>query len=331
MKKLIKLYAIIFTTSIILLFIKNQYSWVLLQNSTYGMPALVKKGNIENLYIGSSMFRQGLDINVLEHNSNADDYVLAYNGNQPVLEYLELKYLLDHNVQIQNLYVDMYVYSAWNKPDISDEKIFMEFDIGEKRDLWSLTKSDSFVSNLEPFWRMWVNSNNELIITWPISSPIINSQFHNGGTLTTTNSASSEALSNISAMKIEDDMNPIQEHYIMELISLAKANNINICFLETPKYKTVANDPSYLTAMHQYAQLLDNEGVSYILYEGSWQFLGSPNHIDHYSFATDEETCYMDTLHLSSYGRTRFTEAFIEAGFDLPTPATAFPTCLSPE
>lgn len=311
MKKLIRISAIILTVCLILLFIKNQYSWILLQNSTYGMPALTKRGTIENLYLGSSMFRQGIDINVLEQNPKSDDYILAYNGNQPVLEYLELKHLLDHNVRIQNLYVDMYVYSAWNKPGISDEKMFMELNMIEKWNLWTLTQSDPFGSDLESFWRMWVNSNNELIITWPISSPIINSQFHNGGTLTITSHASKEALSEIPATKIEDNMNPVQEHYIIELISLARANDINICFLETPKYKTIANDPSYLAAMQQYAQLLDNEQVSYILCESSWQSLGSPEHACYYSFDTGEETCYADPFHLSSYGRCKFTEAVI--------------------
>lgn len=49
----------------------------------------------------------------LGENPDLTDYILACNGNRPALEYYKLKYLLDHNVKIENLYVDMYVYSAW--------------------------------------------------------------------------------------------------------------------------------------------------------------------------------------------------------------------------
>ena len=70
-----------------IILLKNQYSSLLLQNASYGMPALIKRQNVENLFLGSSMFRQGIDI--LELNAAFPDknYILAYNGNQPATEY----------------------------------------------------------------------------------------------------------------------------------------------------------------------------------------------------------------------------------------------------
>ena len=311
MKKIIKISIIILISCLILIFIKNQYSFLLLRNSTYGMPHLIKKGEIRNLYIGSSMFRQGIDINVLEQTPDPDNYILAYNGNQPAMEYYELKYLLDNNVRIQNVYVDMYVYTAWNAPELSDERILMEFGIADKKNIWTLINSDTFKNNPESFWRFWVSSNNELIITWPICSPIINSQFYNGGTLTKTASASSQELIDSAAITISGTMNPIQEHYIKELISLCQNHDINICFVETPKYQTAANDPSYLSAMQQYTQLLIDAQASCILCENTWQFIGEPQQIFHYSFDNSDESYYMDTLHLSSHGRADFTMSLL--------------------
>lgn len=314
----------IFTTSIVtiticflLLLFKNQYSCMLLTNSTYGMPALIKQGSVENLYLGSSMFRQGIDINVLEESSDFTNYILAYNGNQPALEYYELKYLLEQNVQITNLYIDMYVYSAWEEPEISDEKLFMEVGIPEKWNLWRLITPTIKDNYFQILWRFWVNSNNELLLTWPISSPIINSQFHNGGTLTKTDSASYDALSQTSAPAISDKMNSTQEYYIKELIRLAQEHHINLVFIETPKYESIANDVSYLTAMKQYAQLLSENNTAYIVSENTQQKC-QLNEALSYSFNHSETRYYMDTMHLSYDGRVAFTTSFLN-------PAPFFP------
>ena len=83
---------------VLLLIVKAEYASLIYRESTCGMPALVAKGSIENLYLGSSMFRQGLDIESIE-NHQGDSYILAYNGNQPVSELIELEYLISNNVK----------------------------------------------------------------------------------------------------------------------------------------------------------------------------------------------------------------------------------------
>ena len=80
MKRYIKWLLSIWVLCFIIILIKNEYSYKLLENANYGMPALIEKGKVKNLYIGSSMFRQGIDIMTLEENGE-DNYVLAYNGN----------------------------------------------------------------------------------------------------------------------------------------------------------------------------------------------------------------------------------------------------------
>ena len=47
----------------LLVILKNEYAR-LLPVSTYGMQAAIERGETENLFIGSSMFRQGLSIAV---------------------------------------------------------------------------------------------------------------------------------------------------------------------------------------------------------------------------------------------------------------------------
>lgn len=291
---------------ILVIFIKNQYSYILLKNATYGIPALINKGTVENLYIGSSMFRQGLDINILNGDTESDNYILAYNGNQPSSEYYQLKYLLDHDVKIQNLYIDMYVYSAWKNPEISDEKIFMEIDIAEKWNLWQLIKNYS-EDPIENFWRIFVNSNNELLLTWPIMAPILNSQFHDGGTLRDTASVSYETLMKSSVVSLEERMNAIQQEYLNKIIEIAHENGINIVFIETPKFQTVAMNSSYVNAMKEYIVVLEDKEAAYILSSAvAEQITATPLAI--YEFDSSNSEYYMDTIHLSSYGRRTFSE-----------------------
>lgn len=305
MKKIFTASLISIAICILLLYVKNQFSCILLAESTYGMPALIKRGSIENLYLGSSMFRQGLDINILDSTTDHTNYILAYNGNQPALEYYELKYLIDNNVEIKNLYVDMYVYSAWEDPELNDEKLLMEIKLPEKWNIWQMISSNLENKYIQTLWRYWVNNNNELLLTWPISSPIINSQFQNGGSLAQTYNTSEE-LFETPAPAISEKMSPTQEYYIKELIHLSKEHHINLVFIETPKYETIANNTSYLSAMKEYAQLLSDEHINYVVSENT-QNKCQLGKTSFYTFNHSEKSYYTDTMHLSYNGRCAFT------------------------
>jgi len=121
MKKIMCIIAISLIIVSIIILSKNEYGRKLYKNANFGIEALIKKGEIENLFIGSSMFRQGLDIYALEKTIGFDSYILAYSGNQPAFELLELEYLLKNGVKIKNLYMDMYVYTLYANPNINDK------------------------------------------------------------------------------------------------------------------------------------------------------------------------------------------------------------------
>lgn len=307
MKKTFKTIFFTITICFLILIIKNEYSRFLLFNSSYGMPALIKQQSIDNLFLGSSMFRQGIDIITLEEQNPNNNWILAYNGNQPVLEYYQLKNLLNHNIEIKNLYVDMYVYSAWESPEINDKKLFLETGIIEKVQLWKLICGDSLFTNFENFWQMFVSSNNELLLTWFLTSPIINSQFYRGGSLIKTSNASPETLDASSILSIKNSMDPSQEYYLKKLIQLSKTHNINIIFLETPKYEKITNDSYYISAMQKYLTLLEHEQVPYILSENTKNNLNLNNYINYYKFDSSNHEYFMDSIHLSSIGRSAFT------------------------
>lgn len=275
---------------VLLLIVKAEYASLIYRESTYGMPALVAKGSIENLYLGSSMFRQGLDIDAIE-NHQSDSYILAYNGNQPVSELIELEYLIGNNVKIKNLYVDMYAYSMTAEPDISDDKLLLETDIATKYRLMKSVKDKS----LQNLWSVCVSANNDMIMTATIINPILNSQFKSGGSLSITGGLEGDAYSNLVPPIDTDTINEEQKKAVGDIVTLCKENDIEVVFIETPKSQVVMRDLNYRSIMESYRELLDDHGVQYISSED-------------YKFDYDNSYNFIDAIHLSYQGRVNFSE-----------------------
>lgn len=87
--KNVKYILIALIVSLFVVLIKNIVSSRLVSGSS-GMPGVEKMGEVDNLFVGSSVFKQGLDIKELESFSSSS-FILAYNGNQPFAIYEELK------------------------------------------------------------------------------------------------------------------------------------------------------------------------------------------------------------------------------------------------
>lgn len=288
-KRIISVFVIILLM-VSLLIIKAEYASLIYRDSTYGMPALVAKGSIENLYLGSSMFRQGLDIDAIE-NHQSDSYILAYNGNQPISELIELEYLISNNVKIKNLYVDMYAYSMTAEPDISDDKLLLETDIATKYRLMKSVKDKS----LQKLWSVCVSANNDMILTAPIVNPILNSQFRSGGALTVTGGLDGDAYGKLVPPVDTDIINEEQKKAVGDIVTLCKENDIEVVFIETPKSQVVMRDLNYRSIMESYRELLDDHGVQYISSED-------------YKFDYDNSYNFIDAIHLSYQGRVNFSE-----------------------
>lgn len=181
MKRVLKTIVVAFAIALALIFIKNEYARCL-PASTYGMQAAIRKGSTDNLFIGSSMFRQGLDIDVLEEELPGSTYILSYNGNQPALMAMELQYMLEQGLEIQNLYIDLYPYTAAADPWISDTKILLDTDLKFKAKAWRLI-SNSTGASFGDFYEFFVTANNEQLLTYPLNNKIVSSQFRDGGSL----------------------------------------------------------------------------------------------------------------------------------------------------
>ena len=299
MKKILTTVTAVLVTVALLIGLKNQYGRVF-AGSTYGMPAAIEKGKIEHLFIGSSMFRQGLDIDVLEEQLEGEVYILSYNGNQPVFMAKELEYLLEQGLEIENLYIDFYAFTLTAVPWISDTKIFLDTDLGFKMDAWKIMADYNDVG-LSDFYEMFVTANNEQILMYPVNNAIVSSQFRNGGSLMVPAGQTKEHLDTLD-LGVRDGLYESQLAGYDRILELAKHHDINLLFIETPKYEKLLTDtrtgayPELLKKMIVWA---DENGANYLLAE-------------ELSFDHGDGGNFQDLIHLSGQGRKNYCEMLAE-------------------
>ncbi len=232
MKRVLKTVVVAFAIALALILIKNEYARCL-PASTYGMQAAIRKERVDNLFIGSSMFRQGLDIDVLEAELPGSSYILSYNGNQPALMALELQYLLENGLEIQNLYIDLYPYTAAADPWISDTKILLDTDLKFKAKAWRLMRNSTGVS-FGDFYEFFVTANNEQLLTYPLNNKIVSSQFRDGGSLIQQPGKTREELYALGTLGSRDGVNRTQAEGYGKIVELAEEYGLNLGFLATP-------------------------------------------------------------------------------------------------
>ena len=299
MKKILTTVAAVLVAVALIIVLKNQYGSIF-AGSTYGMPAAVKKGEIDHLFIGSSMFRQGLDIDALEENLDGEVYILSYNGNQPVFMAKELEYLLEEGLKINNLYIDFYAYTLTAVPWISDTKMFLDTDLGFKMDAWKIMSENNEVG-LKDFYEMFVTANNEQILMYPINNAIVSSQFRNGGSLMAPAGQSKEHLDTLD-LGVRDGLFESQLAGYDRILELAEAYAINLLFIETPKYEKMLKD----TREGCYSDLL-NEMIAWAKQAGASYLLADTFAFDHADAAN-----FQDLIHLSGQGRRTYCQMLSE-------------------
>ena len=290
--------------SIAFLIFKNGYIYHDLETAEFGMPMLIKHRYIDNLFLGSSTFRQGLDIYQIEERMGEDSYILAYDGNQPVMEYLELKYLYENGVQIERLFIDLYPYTIAADFKVSDESIFMETDLEFKLDLYDILVSEL---DLKSICEMFIKANNEIILTWKIVFPFIENRFYKGGNIAVPSTAMGEQLADLEVPEI-NGANPQQLEYLSALLELAEKNQTKVIFLETPKYRSMEYANSYRSLLNEMREKVNSEGYRCLLVTDL--DIGEGN--DEIYFALDHSDYYSDLVHLSATGRKEFTRCFLD-------------------
>ena len=295
MKKILTTVTAVLVAVALVIVLKNQYGSIFAGN-TYGMLALLEQGEVDHLFIGSSMFRQGLDIDALEENLDGSVYILSYNGNQPVFMAKELEYLLGQGLKIENLYIDFYAYTLTAVPWISDTKMFLDTDLAFKLDAWK-TMAENNEVGLKDFYEMFVTANNEQIFMYPINNAIVSSQFRNGGSLLYMAGQTKDHLDTLD-LGVRDGLFESQLAGYDRISELAKEYDINLLFIETPKYEKLLTDTRegcYMDLLKEMIAWAEKVNAPFLLAE-SFDF----DHTDGANF--------QDLIHLSGQGRKAYCE-----------------------
>lgn len=291
-KLLTTLLAILISISFVLF--KHNFSQYL-PNKKYGIPDIIRKQKIDSLYIGSSMFKQGID----PYEINENDYVLAYNGNEPSNIEEEINYILSNNVEIKNIYIDMYVWTIARNPWIDDLSILWDVNM---KTINNLYRDLSNIVEIDYIYEFYVSSNNDLLLTYPISINILNNYYYKGGNNLLSNGKSKEYLESLELINYgynNYEFGKKQIESIKQTKALCDKNDINLIFIETPKYYRESQMESYASLMDKYKNLLNDLNIKYILAEDI--------DVDN----TNSEY-FIDLLHMSSLGSKEYTKKLIK-------------------
>lgn len=262
-----------------------------------GMQAAVSEKTIDHLFIGSSLFRQGIDIKTLEGELAGNSFVMSYNGNQPVQMLEELKMLLRNQVDISHVYMDLYVYSSALRPAISDTRLIWDMDMQGKNALFSdmVTYSEA---GFQEFFDFYVTSNNEYMIFYPVFQLVMNQEYYKGGNIRDTRGSTKEILDNLSTPGDREGIHDTQKQALQEIITLCKKEGISLSFVEIPKYDTLEQAEYYVRLKEELKECIGD--TSYYPAE-------------ELEFDNTNPAYYQDLFHLSGEGRRAYTLQLIEA------------------
>lgn len=265
-------------------------------NTSNGMQAAISEKKIDSLFLGSSLFRQGIDIMTLEQGLEGNSYVMSYNGNQPVQMKEELEMILRNDVEISNLYVDLYVYSSALRPAISDTRLIWDLDMEGKMSVFGdmVTYSQAGFTEFVDFF---ITSNNKYMVCYPLFQMVSKNEFYKGGNLRETLGSTKEVLDSLGTPGEREGIDETQKEALQDIIAICESRGINLCFVEIPKYKTLAEADYYIRLHKELEEVV--ETAQYVSAEQS-------------GFDNTNPEYYQDLFHLSAKGRREYTGLLIE-------------------
>ena len=298
LKKIITtaLVALVFFAAVI--YAKNAWSYKL-SNDSMGVRSVVAQKHIDTLFIGSSAYRKGIDMYMIEKELPGKNFMLTYNGNQPFNMAIELQEILASGCTIDRLILDFNPSMVDRGADLSDKRLLWDISMDGKRKLWSELKKREG-AGLFTWYDYWVSSNVDYMVTYPVAKPMISARYYLGGSASTEMSA---GLSKEELEKLEIIENPgideLQYESINAIIDLCQSKQIELIFLECPRYITMAEDINYAEKSKALKELIESKGVSVITGK-------------ELNFDNTNNLYYADLTHMSGDGSTVLTEKIIE-------------------
>lgn len=301
MKKIIITFTIALALAASVVICKNLFSYRIPVGNR-GIQSAVDSGDMDRLFIGSSTFRSNLDIDVLDKTYDGRDYIIAYGGNQLMafpIQYDEITSRSDNKYELMIFELDPLMLTEDVK--LSDSRVVFDLSWNGKKALWDKL-SQSETTDFSVFYEYFVTSGLDDIFTYPLTEPFYSTRYRKGAKTGDTPSSGRDLLDNEKFDISDATIDPIQEKAVYELIEKCRENGQDILFLESPHYHRLSDDPVYKRYLGYFTDILDDNGVRYILAEDV-------------EFDNTDPEYFEDMGHMSGKGRRTYTESLIKVLF----------------
>ena len=272
-----------------------------LTNEAMGISSVTCRGHVGTLFVGSSAYRKGIDMYALFDDKDFGDcFMLTYNGNQPFNMEIELEEILKSDVSIERIVVDFNPSMMDRGADLSDKRLLWDISMEAKKKLYSELKKRED-AGLFLFYDYWVSSNMDYLATYPIAKPLISARYYLGGSAATEQSegASREELEALEIIE-NSGLNDLQLEAIDAIIDMCDDNGIELIFLESPRYVTMAADANYSAKAKALKEHIEDRNIRVI----------TAGDLD---FDNTNPAYYADLTHMSHEGSKVLTEAVVKA------------------
>ena len=293
--------------SVLFVSVKNIYSCELSAQADKGVYRALKIGRLDNLYIGSSMFRKGITL----YDDKSESFLIYYNGLDPVNEAVILEYLFGNGLRVKNLYVDMFASTAAKDSWLYDMRLMFDSPLELKLSLCNLALKNPEAEYFSALWEMLVNAENDMFILWPLYNRLTAKRYYRGGYSADTfnRGLTHDAMALVSPPKSDSvKMNHAQKEAIIRIIELCRKYNVNLIFAETPKYNGLEIDGGYIAITGEYFGLLRDYGVKCIISRRTLDNIkaSAGENVYTYDFPYEEPSMFEDYIHLSTEGSRNF-------------------------
>ncbi len=264
-----------------------------------GIQTVIRQGDLELLFLGSSTFRCNIDMPLVDEAYDGRDYDIAYAGNQPVATVPEYEELRAGGNSYGLMVFDLNPMLLSQAVKISDARVIWDLTFPSKLRLWQGMK-DSEETDLSTFYEFFVTSGMDDLITYPITEPVYSTRYYKGAKTEETPASSREYLENESFDISKEKVNESQRAAVAALVRRCREDGQRFIFIETPHYYRLADDPKYRQLKSVFVKTLEDEGV------------------DEYILAEDIEMdnrnseFFEDMTHFSAAGRREYTRLLLE-------------------
>ncbi len=277
--------------------LKNYCSY-LLPNDAMGVRSIAAQKRVDTLFLGSSAYRKGIDMYLIEEELEGESHVLTYNGNEALNMAIELKELLNTGTEIGLLVVDFNPSMMDRGADLSDKRLLWDISMKGKLSLWReiAEKEDT---DFFTFYDYFVLSNNDYMLTYPISYPLIAERYYRGGS-TQSDETPGSTREELKELEIVENpgVNELQLKSVEEIIDMCRENGIKVVFLESPRYYRMEENGNFLKKAAILEECIAKKGVKCILTEDL-------------NFDNTNPAYYSDLTHMSGDGKREFTRLLI--------------------